>query len=346
MDKKKVLIGMSGGVDSTVAVALMQRLGYACAGCNLLLGCGEVSEDARLTAQRLGIPFLVMDLREEFRRGVQDKFVQVYEQGGTPNPCIDCNKALKFGTMLDRALELGFDAVVTGHYAQIRRDPQTGRFLLCKAADRAKDQTYFLYSLSQHQLAHTLFPLGTLSKDQVRQTAEELGLMNARKRDSQDICFVPDGDYMAFLKAHTGKEYPEGDMLDLDGNILGRHKGFVGYTLGQRKGLGIALGRPAYVCGKDPARNTVTLGPNEALFSRELTACGLNWIAIPALTEPLELTAKIRHSQHEQACTVYPEGDRVRAVFREPQRAVTPGQAVVFYREDTVVGGGTILSSG
>ena len=346
MEQKKVLIGMSGGVDSSVAVKRMQEAGCSCTGCNLLLACGDASDDARLAAERFGIPFLVMDMRDTFRRQVQDRFAAVYEAGETPNPCIDCNRELKFGAMLERALELGFDAVVTGHYAQIRFDPESGRYLLHKAEDRAKDQTYFLYCLTQHQLAHTLFPLGGLTKDQVRAIAEDAGLLNARKRDSQDICFIPDGNYLSFLQSHTGKVYEQGDYLDRDGKVIGRHRGAVAYTIGQRKGLGIALGAPAYVCAKDMERNTVTLGPNEALFTRELTADSLNWIPFPALTEPMEVTAKIRHSQTAQECTVYPEGDRVRVVFRQPQRAVTPGQAVVFYQGDLVVGGGRIRSSG
>ena len=346
MEPKKVLIGMSGGVDSSVAVKRMLEAGYACTGCNLLLACADASDDARLAAERFGIPFLVMDMQDTFRRQVQDRFAAVYEAGETPNPCIDCNRELKFGAMLDRALELGFDAVATGHYAQIRFDPESGRYLLYKAADQAKDQTYFLYCLTQHQLAHTLFPLGDLTKDQVRAIAEEAGLLNARKRDSQDICFIPGGDYLDFLQRYRGMAYEPGDYLDLEGTVIGRHKGAVAYTIGQRKGLGIALGTPAYVCAKDMERNTVTLGPNEALFTEELTADELNWIPFPTLTKPMELTSKIRHSQTEQECTVYPQGDRVRVVFRHPQRAVTPGQAVVFYKGDLVIGGGRIRSAG
>ena len=346
MQHRKVLIGMSGGVDSSVAVKRMLEAGFECTGCNLLLACGEVSDDARLAAERFGIPFLSMDMRDIFRHQVQDRFAAVYEAGETPNPCIDCNRELKFGAMLEKALELGFDAVVTGHYAQIRYDSERGRYLLYKAEDKAKDQTYFLYCLDQHQLAHTLFPLGGLTKDQVRAIAEEAGLLNAKKRDSQDICFIPDGNYLEFLKSHTGKAYAAGDYLDRDGNVIGQHKGAVAYTIGQRKGLGIALGAPAYVCAKDMERNTVTLGPNEALFTEELIADELNWIPFPALSEPMEVTAKIRHSQTEQPCTVYPMGDQVRVVFRQAQRAVTPGQAVVFYQGDLVVGGGRIRSAG
>lgn len=344
MEHRKILIGMSGGVDSSVAVTLLQRFGYNCTGCNLLLACGEGSEDARLAAERFGIPFQVVDLQSEFREEVQDRFVSIYEAGETPNPCIICNRFLKFGAMLDIALEQGFDAVATGHYAQIRYDGATGRYLLYKAADRAKDQTYFLYCLTQHQLAHTLFPLGELTKEQVREIARTEGLLNARKRDSQDICFIPDGDYFAFLERYTGKNYPQGDYLDLTGKVVGRHRGAAAYTIGQRKGLGIALGEPVYVCAKDMDRNTVTVGPNEALFSNELTAKNVNWIPFPALRSPMELTAKIRHSQNEQPCRVIPQGDRVKVIFAQPQRAVTPGQAVVFYQGDLVVGGGTICA--
>jgi len=248
--------------------------------------------------------------------------------------------------MLDKALELGCTHIATGHYAQIRYNNESGRYLLYKAADRSKDQTYFLYSLTQHQLSHTLFPLGGLTKDQARQTAEAQGFVNARKRDSQDICFVPDGDYVSFMKEYTGKKYPGGDYLDLSGKVLGTHKGAVCYTMGQRKGLGIALGAPAYVCGKDMKNNTVTLGPNEALFANGLRADNWNWIPFPALTSPLQVTAKIRHSQTEQPATVYPEENGIaRVEFDSPQRAITPGQAVVLYDGDLVIGGGTIRES-
>ena len=359
MEKAKALIGMSGGVDSSVAAFLTAQEGFDCIGATMRLysppeeelsesRCCSLDdvEDARAVARRLGIPFYAFNFKEDFAEKVMDKFVRCYESGLTPNPCIDCNRHLKFDRLLRRAMELGCRYVVTGHYAQIRQDPETGRYLLCKAADTAKDQTYFLACLNQEQLAHTRFPLGGLTKVQVRQIAEENGFINARKRDSQDICFVPDGDYAAFLSRYTGKTYPEGNYLDINGNVLGRHKGAVCYTLGQRKGLGIALGAPAYVCAKDMAANTVTLGPNEALFSGALIAGDWNWYPFPALTEPMVVTAKIRHSQFEQAATVVPlEDGRAKVIFAQPQRAVTPGQAVVLYDGDTVVGGGTILRS-
>ncbi len=360
MDAKKALIGMSGGVDSSVAAWLTQRAGYDCIGATMRLYDSEAlgednsgtcctlddAEDARSVARRLGIPHYVFNFKADFEEKVIQKFVHCYECGLTPNPCIDCNKYLKFDRLLRRARELGCGYVVSGHYAQVKQDTETGRYLLYKAADRAKDQTYFLACLDQEQLAHILFPLGELTKPEVRQIAEENGFINARKRDSQDICFVPDGDYAAFLARYTGKEYPAGDYLDLSGKVIGRHKGAVCYTLGQRKGLGIALGAPAYVCAKDMTANTVTLGPNEALYSTGLRGKDWNWYPFPALTQPMEVTVKTRHSQQEQAATVYPEdGGFARVAFHAPQRAVTPGQAVVLYQGDLVIGGGTITEA-
>lgn len=349
MNQNSVLIGMSGGVDSSVAAHLLQRDGYSCIGCTMKLYCGNTEtnvQDARAVASRMGIPFHVFDFQKDFHHQVIGNFISCYESGLTPNPCIECNRYLKFGVMLDTALKLGCSHVATGHYAQIKQDPETGRYLLCKAADKSKDQTYFLYSLSQHQLAHTLFPLGGLTKETVRNTAEEQGFVTARKKDSQDICFVPDGDYVSFMKEYTGKNYPAGNYLDLAGNVVGKHQGAVCYTLGQRKGLGIALGAPAYVCAKDMKNNTVTVGPNEALFHNALRATNWNWILFSSLTAPIPVVAKIRHSQHEQPATVYPEENGfARVVFDQPQRAITPGQAVVLYQGDFVVGGGTITEA-
>ena len=351
MCNRSVMIGMSGGVDSSVTAFLLQQQEFSCLGCTMHLHstpCGgeDHTADAKAVADRLGIPFFIYDCSETFSCRVMEDFVTSYEQGRIPNPCIQCNKYLKFGAMLDIALEKGCSYVATGHYARIEKDPGTSRFLLKKAADRAKDQTYFLYNLSQHQLAHTLFPLGDLTKEEARAIAEAQGFVNARKRDSQDICFVPEGDYVAFMERHTGKTYPEGNYLDLSGRVIGTHRGAVRYTLGQRKGLGIALGAPAYVCGKDMASNTVTLGPNKALFAPGLRAESWNWILFPALTEPMRVTAKIRHSQTEQCATVYPEENGfARVIFDAPQRAITPGQAVVLYQGDYVVGGGTITES-
>lgn len=356
MEEKKALIAMSGGVDSSVAAYLAQQQGYACLGATMRLydnqkfsdkesTCCSLDdvEDARAVAYRLGMPFYVFNFTRDFEERVMDAFVACYEQGLTPNPCIECNRHLKFDRFLARALELGCSHIVTGHYARITQDPDTGRYLLQKAVDTAKDQTYFLYSLTHEQLRHTLFPLGELTKEQARTIAEEQGFLNARKKDSQDICFVPDGDYLAFMKRYTGKTYPEGSFLDESGRIIGTHKGAVGYTLGQRKGLGLAMGAPVYVCAKDMAANTVTVGPNESLFHKALNASDWNWFPFPELTQPIRVTAKARSRMSEQPATVYPEQNGIaRVEFDEPQRAITPGQAVVLYDGDTVIGGGTI----
>lgn len=356
MEKEKALIAMSGGVDSSVAAWEMIRQGYECMGVTMRLydnrkfndresTCCSLDdvEDARAVAFRLGIPYYVFNFTQDFEEKVMDKFVTCYECGLTPNPCIDCNRYLKFDLLLRRARTLGCDYIVTGHYAQITFDEATGRYHLRKAVDTEKDQTYFLYSLTQQQLAHTRFPLGGLTKAQVRAVAEERGFINARKHDSQDICFVPDGDYVAFLERYTKKTYPVGDFLDEQGRVVGHHRGAVGYTLGQRKGLGIALGEPVYVCDKNMAANTVTVGSNESLMRRTLWANDWNWITIASLDTPMRVTAKARSRMREQAATVYPEENGVaRVVFDQPQRALTPGQAIVLYDGENVVGGGTV----
>ena len=344
MEQQTVLIGMSGGVDSSVAAWLLQRQGYRCIGGTMLLHDGAAdTADANQVAARLSIPFHVFDHCAAFRQHVMDHFTRSYENGLTPNPCIVCNKMLKFGTFLRQALAMGCDYVATGHYARIKQDPQTGRYLLKKAADESKDQSYFLYNLDQHQLSHSLFPLGDLTKEQARMFAQEQGFINAQKKDSQDICFIPDGDYPAFLRRHTGKAYPAGDFLDDQGQIVGRHTGAVDYTIGQRKGLGLAMGKPVYVCGKDMAANTVTVSDNAALLRTTLLADDWNFIAFDFPTAPLRCAAKARSRMNEQSCTLYPEADgRCRVVFDAPQRALTPGQAVVLYDGDTVLGGGTI----
>lgn len=351
MPNTKALIAMSGGVDSSVAAYLMLQADFDCAGATMqlcdkaLLGKdpADNAEDARAVADRLGMDFYVFDHTADFRKLVVDCFIQCYEQGGTPNPCIYCNRHLKFDALLQTALRLGFDYIVTGHYARIRQDPGSGRFLLLRAADKAKDQTYFLSCLNQHQLSHTKFPLGALTKEQVRQIAQMQGFINAHKRDSQDICFIPDGDYKAFMERYTGKHYPAGDYLDQNGNVVGKHSGAVGYTIGQRKGLGLAMGEPVYVCDKDMQRNTVTVGSNDTLFRKTLRAKDWNWIPFPALSQPIRVTAKVRYRHIEQPATVYPEENGyARVEFDEPQRAITTGQAVVLYDGDLVVGGGTI----
>ena len=345
---------MSGGVDSSVAAHLMLQQGYDCVGATMqlcspaLLGqnsnISDPAADARSVADRLGMDFFVFDAKTLFQEQVVDQFISCYEQGLTPNPCIVCNKHIKFDYLLREAEKLGCDHIVTGHYAQVTHDENTGRFLLRKAVDKAKDQSYFLACLSQEQLGQVLFPLGELTKEQVRQIAEEKGFITARKKDSQDICFIPGGDYVAFMRRYTGKDYTPGDYLDLNGNVVGTHQGAISYTIGQRKGLGIALGEPVYVCSKDMENNTVTVGPDSALFTSTLLADNWNWISIPALTEPIRVKARIRYRHTEQPATVYPEENGVaQVVFDEPQRAITPGQAVVLYDGDTVVGSGTIL---
>ena len=341
-------IGMSGGVDSSVAAFLTREAGMNCTGIYMQLACQNSTDsaDAQAVAGKLGIGFEILDYHQAFRQQVMDSFASSYAQGLTPNPCITCNRQLKFGALLEAALAAGCQYVVTGHYAQVRQDPQTGRFGLYQAADPAKDQTYFLACLSQHQLSHVQFPLGELTKAQVRELAQEQGLVTARKRDSQDICFVPDGDYAAFLQRYTGKAHQPGNYLDLAGNVVGQHRGALCYTIGQRKGLGLAMGQPVYVCRKDMAANTVTVGPNQALFSQALVAKDWQWYPFPQLTQPMAVTAKIRHSQTSQPAWVFPmENGLARVEFDQPQRAITPGQAVVLYQGTMVVGGGTITQA-
>ena len=290
----------------------------------------------------LDMPYQVLDFTADFRAQIIEKFIRVYEAGGTPNPCIDCNKYMKFRHLLDWAEEHGMEYVVTGHYARVEQDAATGRWLLKKGLDEGKDQSYVLYNLTQEQLAHIRLPLGALHKTEVREIAQEHSFINAQKHDSQDICFVPDGDYARFMEQFTGKHYPAGDFLDRSGKVVGTHSGAVRYTLGQRKGLGLALGAPVYVCGKDMQANTVTVGPESELFDSIVYAEDVNWIAIPALTGPLRVTARTRYHQAEQQATVYPAENGFRLEFDQPQRAPTPGQAAVLYQGDVVLGGGTI----
>lgn len=350
-----VLVGMSGGVDSSVAAYLLQAQGFQVTGATMKLfdnaaigeeresTCCSLSdvEDARRVAYRLGIPHYVLNFSEDFRTQVMDRFARCYQCGLTPNPCIDCNRYLKFGRMLRRARELEIDSVATGHYARIAREGE--RWLLKKAADPEKDQTYFLYSMTQDQMAHTKLPLGGLTKSEVREIAQAQGFDNARKRDSQDICFVPDGDYGSFLDRYTGEVCDKGYYVNKEGEVLGTHKGHIHYTIGQRKGLNIAMGRRIYVTGKDVERNLVCLGENEELFSPALEAADLNLIACDRITAPIRCSVKIRHSRNEAPATVEQTGEDALLVrFDQPQRAITPGQAVVLYDGDTVIGGGTI----
>lgn len=356
---KKALIAMSGGVDSSVSAALMCEKGYECIGVTMKLydneDIGETNEkacctlsdvdDARSICHQLGMRYYVSNFREDFGKQVIDRFIHAYETGATPNPCIDCNRYMKFAKLYHRAKEQECNIIVTGHYARIEYDEVRGRYLLKKSRNIAKDQSYVLYFMSQEQLAHTYFPLGEFEdKEQVRQVAEKYGFVNARKHDSQDICFVPDGDYANFIEEYAGKKYPSGNFIDLDGNILGRHKGLIRYTIGQRKGLGLSLPAPMYVYDKDLENNNVILSSEKELFTDTLKALDFNWIAFDEPKEPIRVTAKTRYHAKEAVATAVVLSDgTVEIKFDEPQRAITRGQAVVLYDGDIVVGGGTIV---
>ena len=303
----------------------------------------EDVEDARSVAYSLGMPYYVFNFTDLFREDVIDKFVYSYENGLTPNPCIDCNRYLKFEKLFHRAKELGYDYVVTGHYAKIEYNSDSGRFILKKSADLSKDQSYVLYSMTQEQLAHTMFPLGGMHKTEVRAIAEKHGFINADKHDSQDICFVQNGSYADFIEQYTGKSYPEGDFISKNGTVLGRHRGIIRYTVGQRKGLGISYSEPLYVAEVNLQSNTVTLATDSELYSDRLTAKNINLISVPKIENPMHICAKIRYRHKEEPATVIQTDDDTLIVeFDRPQRAITKGQAVVLYDGDTVVGGGII----
>ncbi len=358
MPKKSVMLGMSGGVDSSVAAAVLKDKGFEVVGVTLQIwpdmeeerkqtegGCCSLSavNDARRVADKLGIKYYVLNFKDIFQDKVIDYFNKEYLKGRTPNPCIACNRFVKFEAMLNKAVSMGMDYVATGHYARIGYNEDTGRFQLEKSVTAAKDQTYALYTLTQEQLSRTLFPIGDFEKDKVRQIARELELPVANKPDSQEICFVEDNDYGRYISENTGAEIKPGWFVDRNGKKLGKHKGIIHYTVGQRKGLGISFGKPMFVVAINPEDDTVVLGDEAEVFSKGLTAADLNFISIPGLTGEMKVTAKIRYSAKEAPAVISPMPDgRVKVLFDEPQRAITPGQSVVFYDGSVVVGGGVI----
>ena len=362
MLKGSVMLGMSGGVDSSAAAALLLRQGYEVVGVTLQIwpdkaeerrktegGCCSLSavDDARRVADRLGVPYYVLNFKDIFRREVIDYFNREYLGGRTPNPCIACNRHIKFEAMLNKAVSMGMDYIATGHYARTGFDGASGRYLLKKSVTAAKDQTYALYTMTQEQLSRTIFPIGDYTKDRVRELARESGLSVASKPDSQEICFVEDNNYGRYISENTNAGIKDGWFTDRKGNRLGRHRGIIHYTVGQRKGLGISFGKPVFVVEIRPEDNTVVLGDETEVFSSSLVASDLNFISIPALTDEMQVTAKIRYSAKEAEAVIRPLKDgRAGVWFAEPQRAITPGQSVVFYDGDVIVGGGVIERAG
>lgn len=348
--KEKIVIGMSGGVDSSVAAYLLKEQGYDVIGVTMInwddgTGAGfQADQDARRVAGTLGIPHFTLDFCKEFRRDVMDYFVSEYLRGRTPNPCTVCNRAVKWEALLSRASEFGADLIATGHYAGIRR-LENGRYALCRSASDRKDQTYALYRLSQYQLAHTRMPLEKYEKPQVREIAQKIGLDVASKPDSQEICFIPDNDYCGFICRYTpDTPVPEGNFVDAQGNVLGRHKGIIHYTIGQRKGLGIAFGKPMFVTAIRPETNEVVLGSNEDLFHTEVCADQVNWMGARPFEGELRAVGKIRYSHRGADCTVRCTQDgEIVCEFDEPQRAATPGQSLVLYDKNNIVLGGGII---
>lgn len=358
MRKKTVVVGLSGGVDSSVAAYLLKEQGYDVIGVTMQIwqeedsctveengGCCGLSavEDARRVAQKLDIPYYVMNFRKEFQKQVIDYFTREYLEGRTPNPCIACNRYVKWESLLKRSLEIGADYIATGHYARVEQLPN-GRYAIRNSVTAKKDQTYALYNLTQEQLARTLMPVGAYTKDEIRKIAEEAGLLVAHKKDSQEICFVPDNDYAGFIKNSTGKTIPKGNFVLADGKVIGEHQGIIHYTIGQRKGLNLSMGHPVFVTKIRPDSNEVVIGESEDLFVNTLICDRVNFMAMEGLDGEVRLKAKIRYNHPGAECVISPAEDgKVRVTFDQPQRAITPGQAVVFYQGEYVAGGGIIL---
>lgn len=361
MSKGKVVVGMSGGVDSSVAAYLLKKEGYDVIGVTMQIwqeeprdvvedngGCCGLSaiEDARRIAAKLDIPYYVMNFKREFKDHVIDYFIDEYRKGRTPNPCIACNRYVKWDALLHRSKEIGADFIATGHYARIEKHPATGRYAIRNSVTAQKDQTYVLYNLTQDQLKATLMPVGAYEKDEIRKIAQEIDFMVSKKADSQEICFIPDDDYVGFIEKETGEQSKPGNFVDMEGNVLGKHKGLIHYTVGQRKGLGIAFGKPMYVYGLDVKNNEVVLCDNESLFQKKLYAGQLNFMAIEKIEGEMRFQAKIRYSHKKAWCTVRMKNEEeMECIFDEYQRAITPGQAVVLYDGEYVAGGGVILGS-
>lgn len=358
MNKEKVVVGMSGGVDSSVAAYLLLKAGYEVIGVTMQIwqdedietesadaGCCGLSavDDARRVSNKLGIPYYVMNFKEDFKASVIDYFVEEYQSGSTPNPCIACNRYVKWESLLNRSLNIGADYIATGHYAKVIK-LDNGRYTLQESVTAKKDQTYALYNLTQDQLARTLMPVGEYSKEEIREIAKELDLRVHNKPDSQEICFIPDNNYAKFIRDYTNEEPKEGNFVTPDGEILGKHKGIINYTIGQRRGLNLSMGHPVFVLAIRPETNEVVIGNSDEVYSKKLYANNLNFMSIPDLEGAMEVSGKVRYSHKGSTCTIRKiDDDIVECIFDQAQRAITPGQAVVFYHKDIVVGGGTIM---